>query len=138
MNLFYPTVLAFVLAVGLVQQGAAEPVWASRVGGTCIPDSATIRAGNYETAGFGVRFSGNSVGHIRLLCPFGIDGYGETIGSMEMSVIDQDGMEGGGRIRAHLRRAVKGTNVWIAIATCNSNASDTRTPHRSFVRLAIN
>ena len=65
-----------------------------------MPDSATIRAGQYETAGFGVRFGGNSVGHIRLLCPFGQDGYGATIGAMEMSVIDQDGMEAGGRIIA--------------------------------------
>lgn len=130
MNTYKLTALAFFLAAALVQRGEAEPVWASRIGGTCVPDSATIRAGNYETAGFGVRFGGNSVGQIRLLCPFGIDGYGETIGSMEMSVIDEDGMEAGGRIRAHLRRAVKGTNVWIAIATCDSNTSDTRTPHK--------
>lgn len=130
MNTYKLTALAFFLAAALVQRGEAEPVWASRIGGTCVPDSATIRVGNYETAGFGVRFGGNSVGQIRLLCPFGIDGYGETIGSMEMSVIDEDGMEAGGRIRAHLRRAVKGTNVWIAIATCDSNTSDTRTPHK--------
>ena len=47
-----------------------------------------------------------------------------------MSVIDSDGMESGGRIRAHLRRAVSGTNIWIAIGTCVSNTSDIRTPHR--------
>jgi hypothetical protein len=27
-----------------------------------------MRAGPYETAGFGVRFSGDSIGKIRLLC----------------------------------------------------------------------
>jgi len=46
-----------------------------------------------------------------------------------MSVIDQDGMEAGGRIRAHLVRAVQGTNIAITIATCDSNTSNTRTPH---------
>src|SRR3954453_7212296 len=130
MNLCKIASLALLLATGFSQAGHADAVWASRVGGTCIPDSATVKAGNYETAGFGVRFGGTSVGHIRLLCPFGIDGYGETIGAMEMSVIDEDGMEAGGRVRAHLRRAVKGTNIWIAIATCDSNTSDTRTAHK--------
>ncbi len=94
-----------------------------------MPDSATIRAGLYETAGFGVRFSGNKVGHIRLLCPFGIDASDATIGGTQMSVIDQDGMEAGGRIRAHLHRAVKGTNIFIEIGTCDSNTSNMRTPH---------
>src|SRR2546423_14990524 len=41
-------------------------------------------------------------------------------------------METGGRIRAHLRRAAIGTNVWIAIGTCDSNTSDTTTPHVIF------
>ena len=27
------------------------------VGGACVPDSATVRAGAYETAGFGIRFA---------------------------------------------------------------------------------
>jgi hypothetical protein len=49
-----------------------------------------------------------------------------------MSFIDADGMETGGRIRAHLRRAAIGTNVWIAIGTCDSNTSDTTTPHVIF------
>ena len=119
------------------QRTRAGFVWASHVGGTCVPDSATIRAGQYETAGFGVRFGGNSVGHIRLLCPFGQDGYGATIGAMEMSVIDQDGMEAGGRIRAHLHRAAKGTNIWIKIATCDSNTSNTTTPHQIICPLSF-
>ncbi len=95
-----------------------------------MPDSATIRDGKYETAGFGVRFGGESVGKIRLLCPFGADGGEATIGAMEMSVIDQDGMEAGGRIRAHLHRAIKGTNIWIEIGTCDSNTSNITTPHQ--------
>ena len=130
MRVFGLIVLILIAAVGLTDGAAADPVWASRVGGTCIPDSATVQGGLYETAGFGVRFHGNSIGKIRLLCPFGLDGYDATIGAIEMSVIDQDGMEAGGRIRAHLRRAVKGTNIWIEIGTCDSNTSNTRTPHK--------
>ena len=133
---FTLTILAFAaLALGLSDNAHADPVWAAHVGGTCVPDSATIRASLYETAGFGVRFGGNSVGSIRLLCPFGVDGYGATIGGMEMSVIDQDGMESGGRIRAHLHRAVKGTNIWIEIGTCDSNTSNTTTPQKIFCPL---
>lgn len=135
MRAFRLTILAFVLAVGFGEN--AGPVFADEVGGTCVPDSATIRAGNYETAGFGVRFGGNSVGNIRLLCPYyRLDvGYDVTIGGMGMSVIDQDGMEAGGRIRASLHRAVKGTNVWIEIGTCDSNTSSTTTPHKIFCPL---
>jgi hypothetical protein len=130
MRAFKLTVLAFVLAVPFGDGAHAGPVWAAHVGGTCVPDSATIRAGHHETAGFGVRFSGDSVGKIRLLCPFGHDGFDAKLGAMEMSVIDQDGMEAGGRIRAHLHRAAKGTNVWIEIGTCDSNTSNTTTPHK--------
>jgi hypothetical protein len=130
MRAFNPTILAFVLAVGFGD--SATPVFADNVGGTCVPDSATIRAGQYETAGFGVRFGGDSVGTIRLLCPyrrFTFD-FDVTISGMEMSVIDQDGMEAGGRIRASLHRAVRGTNVWIDMGTCDSNTSNTTTPHK--------
>ena len=96
-----------------------------------MPDSATIHAGQYETAGFGVRFGGDSVGTIRLLCPYHplhVD-FDATISGMVMSLIDQDGMEAGGRIRASLHRAVMGTNVSIEIGTCDSNTSNTTTPH---------
>jgi hypothetical protein len=135
MRAFKLTILAFALALGLGDNAHADPVWATHVGGTCVPDSATIRAGQYETAGFGVRFGGNNVGSIRLLCPFGLDGYDATIGGMEMSVIDQDGMEAGGRIRASLHRAVRGTNVSIEMGTCDSNTSNTTTPHKIFCPL---
>jgi hypothetical protein len=40
------------------------------IGGVCVPYSATVRAGVYETARFGIRFSGNAIGNVRLLCPF--------------------------------------------------------------------
>lgn len=116
------TTLAFVLAVGFSGSAQADAVWASHVGGTCVPDSATIRAGKYETAGFGVRFA-NGIGAIRLLCPFGLDGKDATIGGMQLSVIDGDGGGADGHIRASLRRAVKGTNVWIEIGSCDSNQS---------------
>jgi hypothetical protein len=123
-------VLVFILAIGYVDSVHADPVWAARVGGTCVPDSATIRAGHYETAGFGVRFGGASVGAIRLLCPFGLDGYDATIGAMLMSVIDSDGGGEDGHVRASLRRAVKGTNAWIEIGSCDSNSSTKTTPHQ--------
>ena len=93
----------------------------------CVPDSATIRAGKYETAGFGVRFA-NGIGAIRLLCPFGLDGNDATIGGMQLSVNDGDGGGADGHIRASLRRAVKGTNVWIEIGSCDSNQSTKTTP----------
>jgi hypothetical protein len=136
MRVVASAILPFVLVIGFNRAAEPGPVWAAHVGGTCVPDSATVRAGLYETAGFGVRFGGSSVGKIRLMCPFGQDGYDATIGGMEMSVIDQDGMEAGGRIRAHLHRAAKGTNIWIEIGTCDSNTSNTRTPQKLWCGLS--
>jgi hypothetical protein len=104
------------------------------IGGACVPDSATVRAGVYETRGFGVGFSGNNTGKIRLLCPYHLhtDAIGMKIGVISLSVIDQDGMEAGARVRAHLRRAVLGTNVAITIGTCDSNTSSFTGPHTMF------
>ena len=132
MGAFKLTILAFVLAVGSIDTAHADAVWASHVGGTCVPSSATIKAGQYETAGFGVRFSGNIVGAIRLLCPFGIDGYDATIGAMGMSVIDGDGGGEDAHVRASLRRAVKGTNAWFEIGSCDSNSSTKTIPQQIF------
>jgi len=99
------------------------------IGGACVPDSATMRAGLYETAGFGVRF-GSGTGRIRLLCPYHLhsDAIGRRIGITMMSFIDQDGMEVGARVRAHLRRARLGTNIAITIGTCDSNTSSITGP----------
>jgi hypothetical protein len=102
-----------------VGQAEAGPTWATHVGGTCVPDSKTIHLGLYETAGFGVRFSGASVGKIRLLCPFGLDTYDAKLGSIVMSFIDTDG----GHVLATLGRAHHGTNVAVTLGTCDSNAS---------------
>jgi hypothetical protein len=135
MRAFKFTLLVFGLAVGFIDGAHAAAVWASHVGGTCVPSSATIKAGQYETAGFGVRFTGNVVGAIRLLCPFGLDGYDATIGGMVMSVIDADGGGTDGHVRASLRRAVKGTNAWIEIGSCDSNSSTKTTPHQIFCPL---
>jgi hypothetical protein len=96
------------------------------IGGTCVPDSATVREGFYETRGFGVGFRGNNAGTIRLLCPFVDTGTPDII---TLSIIDQDGMEAGARVRAHFRRAKIGTNVAITIATCDSNTSNINGPH---------
>ena len=43
---------------------SADTAWAQsgpldQIGGVCVPDGATIRAGLYETRGFGVGFSGS-------------------------------------------------------------------------------
>jgi hypothetical protein len=99
------------------------------IGGACVPDSATVRAGLYETAGFGVRF-GSGTGRIRLLCPYHLhsDAIGSRIGITMMSFIDQDGMETGARVRANLRRARLGTNIAITIGTCDSNTSSITGP----------
>ena len=130
------TILAFGLALAVSDSAQARTFGVEPVGGTCVPDSATVRADQYETAGFGVRF-GNGVAKIRLLCPLHAAIFNEddfAFSGMAMSVIDADGMEAGGRIRAHFRRAVMGTNIWIAIATCDSNTSNITTPHEIFCR----
>ena len=46
-----------------------------------------------------------------------------------LSVIDQDGMEVGARVRANLHRAALGSNVAITIGTCDSNTSTLTGPH---------
>jgi hypothetical protein len=128
----------FALALYVLFLARAEPAHAARdvdvtdlVGGACVPDSATVRAGVYETAGFGIRFGGNSIGRIRLFCPYHThyEAFGKKIGITMLSVIDQDGMETGARVRAHLRRAPLGSNVATTIGTCDSNTSNLTGPH---------
>jgi hypothetical protein len=102
-----------------------------QAGGVCVPDRATIRAGGYETRGFGVGFSGRSTGSIRLLCPFTVTAnmLDVNVGLIFMSVIDGDGMNTGARVRVFFRHAGIGTNVAVTDATCDSNTSDTTGPH---------
>jgi hypothetical protein len=86
--------LAFALCLYLLVK--ADPAQAGNVditdvvGGACAPDSATIRAGIYETRGFGIGFSGLSTGRIRLLCPYHLtsEANGAKIGITMLSVID--------------------------------------------------
>jgi hypothetical protein len=125
---------AFALAVSLLP--IAIPAKAvdgplDQPGGVCVPDSATVRAGLYETRGFGVGFSGSSVGKIRLLCPFNITGslIGTKIGITFLSVIDDDGMETGARVRATFRHAGLASNVAVSNGTCDSNTSSFPGPH---------
>jgi hypothetical protein len=112
---------------------AADEDFTDVIGGACVPDSGTVRAGVYETRGFGVGFTGDSTGMIRLLCPYHL--LGSTpwsrakIGITLLSVIDDDGMEVGARVRAHLRRAGLGSNTAITIGTCDSNTSSITGPH---------
>jgi hypothetical protein len=129
---------SFALALSLLFLARADSAQATPyvdvtdlVGGACVPDSATVRAGVYETAGFGIRFSGNGIGRIRLFCPYRLhyEAVGRKIGITMLSVIDQDGMEAGARVRAHLRRAALGSNVAITIGTCDSNTSSLTGPH---------
>jgi hypothetical protein len=136
MRAFKLILLLLVLGVG-DSAHALDDLPVPPVGGTCVPDSATIRAGHYETAGFGVRFSGVSIGRIRLFCPLNTVVSQDDIlfGGAWMSVIDEDGTEARGRIQAHLRRAVVGTNIWIEIGRCDSastatNTASTGTPQR--------
>ena len=109
---------------------ASDDFQLDQIGGVCVPDGATIRAGAYETRGFGVGFSGSSTGSIRLLCPFTVttNMLGAKIGLIFMSVIDGDGMNTGARVRAFLRHAGIGTNVAVTDATCDSNTSNTTGP----------
>jgi hypothetical protein len=129
---------SFALALSLLFLARADSAQATPyvdvtdlVGGACVPDSATVRADVYETAGFGIRFSGNGIGRIRLFCPYRLhyEAVGRKIGITMLSVIDQDGMEAGARVRAHLRRAALGSNVAITIGTCDSNTSSLTGPH---------
>jgi hypothetical protein len=113
----------------LAGRAQAGPTFASHVGGTCVPDSNTIRLGLHETAGFGVRFSGTHTGQIRVLCPFGIDTFGAKLSGMLMSVIDTDGRNLNGRVVAHLRRARHGTNIAVTLVTCDSNTSKLEPPN---------
>jgi hypothetical protein len=130
-------VMFFALAFGSAVLGRADLAEAGndmpldQPGGVCVPDSATIRAGGYETRGFGVGFSGASTGSIRLLCPFTVTAnmLDATIGLIFMSVIDGDGMNTGARVRVFFRHAGIGTNVAGTDATRDSNTSDTTGPH---------
>lgn len=116
------------LGADLAQANSDMPL--DQVGGACVPDSATIRAGGYETRGFGAGFSGSSTGSIRLLCPFTVTAnmLDVKIGLIFMSVIDGDGMNTGVRVRAFFRHAGIGTNVAVTDATCDSNTSNTTGP----------
>jgi hypothetical protein len=122
-------VRSFALALCSLFLGSADSAQAidvsDRIGGACVPDSATVRAGVYETRGFGVGFSGNNTGKIRLLCPFlpSDDALGKKIGITFLSVIDQDGIEAGAGVSAHFRRAGIGSNVAITNGICDLNTS---------------
>lgn len=128
-------VLVFALTVSLslskADSAAAGDGPLDQIGGVCVPDSATVRADIYETRGFGIGFRGNSVGKIRLLCPFNVTGnlIGTKIGITFLSVIDDDGRETGARVRASFRHAALGSNVAITNGTCNSNTSSFPGPH---------
>lgn len=102
-----------------------------QIGGVCIPDGATIRAGLYETRGFGVGFRGDSTGTIRLLCPFVVtsDMLGAKVGITFLSVIDGDGIAEGARVQAVFRHAALGSNVAITNGVCDSNTSTLTGPH---------
>jgi hypothetical protein len=127
---FFALVVCSAFLAGTDSARANDDMPLDQVGGVCVPDSATIRAGGYETRGFGVGFSGASTGSIRLLCPITVTSnmLGTQIGLIFMSVIDGDGMNTGARVRAFLRHAGIGTNIAITDATCDSNTSNTTGP----------
>jgi hypothetical protein len=120
----------FALALGsffLESADSARAVDATldQVGGVCIPDGGTIRAGLYETRGFGIGFRGSNTGTIRLLCPFTVTGnmIGLKIGITMLSFMDGDGIAEGARVQAIFRHAALGSNVAITNGVCDSNTS---------------
>ncbi len=117
----------------LAHAACAAPV----IGGVCVPDSYAIKKGIYETAGFGVRMDAKNVGSVRLLCPLDQDLAADLgqIAGMWMTYIDSDGMKTGGRVRATLRRAARGTNVAESLGTCDSDTSDATGPTEIFCPL---
>ena len=121
---------ASLLLVGVSSARAGDgPL--DQVGGVCVPDSATVRAGVYETRGFGVGFSGNSTGKIRLLCPFNVTAnmLGTKIGITFLNVIDDDGMQTGAHVTATFRHAALASNIAVTLGTCDSNKSSFPGPH---------
>lgn len=94
--------------------------FAQAVGGGCVPDSATIAAHNYETAGFGVRFSSTGTGTIRLICPFAQEMGSATLSGIRVSYSDSDGAVGAGDVKALVVYAPEGSNISTTIGTCDS------------------
>ena len=126
---FAVALVAFFLASADSARAVDGPL--DQVGGVCVPDGATIRAGLYETRGFGIGFSGSNTGTIRLLCPFTATGnlIGTKIGITFLSVIDGDGTGQGARVQAIFRQAALGSNVAITNNVCDSNTSNLSGPH---------
>jgi hypothetical protein len=124
---------AFVIAILLIDVPSARAIDGplDQIGGACVPDSATVRAGLYETRGFGIGFSGNNTGKIRLLCPFNVTSnmIGTKIGITFLNVIDDDGMATGARVTATFRHAALASNVAVSNGTCDSNTSSFPGPH---------
>lgn len=112
---------ALLVAGGSAAQTVTGPL--DQVGAACIPDAQTIREGLYETRGFGVGFRGESVGSIRLICPFVVSARGAKLGLTFMGVIDGDGIADGARVQAVLRHARLGSNQSETINVCDSNTS---------------
>lgn len=124
---------ALVIAMSLIRlrvaRAADGPL--DQVGGVCVPDGATIRAGLYETRGFGVGFSGSNTGKIRLLCPFNVTSnmLGTKLGITFLNVIDDDGMATGAHVTATFRHAALASNIAVTNGTCDSNSSSFPGPH---------
>ena len=123
------TLATSLLLIGVPALGAPGPM--DQIAGVCVPDGATIRAGLYETRGFGVGFRGDSIGKIRLLCPFtaNTDLIGRKVGITFMNVIDDDGTGAGVRVTAIFRHAGLASNVAVTNNTCDSNTSSFPGPH---------
>jgi hypothetical protein len=114
---------------GWSQRSEASPLWAQAVGAGCVPDSATINAHLYETAGFGVRFAPNATGTIRLICPWGQEPTDGKLGGIRMSYTDSDGMDIKTRVRVSVWYAQEGSNISYNVGTCDSNTDSKTGPH---------
>lgn len=128
-GLFVFALGSFFLESGVAARAADGPL--DQIGGVCLPDGATVRAGLYETRGFGVGFRGSETGTIRLLCPFTVSAnmIGTNIGITFLSVIDGDGIAEGAWVQAVFRHAGLGSNVAITNGVCDFNTSTLTGPH---------
>lgn len=93
---------------------------------SCVPDAATVQAGNMETAGHGIKFKTGASGTIRLICPINIlrtAGYDGTWDNLIVHYQDPDGWGSHYEVKARLREATIGSTVSSVLwgATSNDN-----------------
>jgi hypothetical protein len=128
------TITTFAFAPRAHAQLTILPSGYSHVGGSCVPDGATVASGALETGGFGVRFKAGHVGTLRLICmvidPCGMDSTGNCakISGLRVSAIDPDGTGGAANVSALLHHVPRGSNISGTIGACPSSSSSATGP----------